>query len=62
MASLRGSKEVVCDITIESLKLVKTLSDTEIRKGIDGIISWLTRERDEFKKPKKIKGEKKKNK
>jgi len=55
MASLRGSKEILCDSLIDSLNLIKTLDDTEIRNGINGIISFLKRERDEFKKKKKIK-------
>lgn len=53
MATNRGSKEGLLLATIESLRLVKTMSDREIRKGIDGVISCLERQANKHKPLKK---------
>lgn len=51
MAATRGSQEILCRSVIESLKLVKTLPNSEIRKGIDGVIMSLESRASKHKKP-----------
>lgn len=41
MSATRGSKEVLCQSIIESLRVVKTMQNHQIRNGIDGIIHFL---------------------
>lgn len=52
MAALRGSKDSLLYGIIEALKLCKTLPNSEIRNGIDGVINSCINERDKHKSKK----------
>lgn len=58
MASLRGFKDATLNSIISTLEIIKQLPDDEKNNGINGLIKAIIRERDQFKKPRKVKNKK----
>lgn len=52
MTALRGFKDVLINTIISSLEIIKQLPEDEKNRGIDGLINFLIKERDQFKKKK----------